>query len=80
MIKGSGGGGEGGGDLGVRFDKLNELRVGEVPDPDEGCRKERGILLYGVPLAGVMHKLGLHYLETIIIWKSVVWSRQPRSI
>ena len=29
MVKGPGVGGEGRGDLGVRFDKLNELRGGE---------------------------------------------------
>ena len=49
MVKRPGVGGEGRGDLGVRFDRLNELRVGQVPEPAEGCRNERGILLYGVP-------------------------------
>ena len=47
MVKGVGG--EGRGDLGVRFDRLNELRVGKVPElvgalspvgePVEPCRR-----------------------------------------
>ena len=41
MVKGPGVGDEGRGDLGVRFDKLNELRVRKVPEPAEGCRNEK---------------------------------------
>ena len=38
MVKGLGVEGEGRGELGVRFDKLNELRDGKVPEPVEGSK------------------------------------------
>ena len=49
MVKRPGVGGEDRGDLGVRFDRLNELRVGGVPEPAEGGHNEREILSYVVP-------------------------------
>ena len=49
MVKGPGGRGRGRGNIGVRFDRLNELRVGEIPEPADGCHNERGTALYVVP-------------------------------